>query len=354
MQRFLLNKLSLEMTISIYEGSRLLIAQYETDPQKPDSKPNIVHSVKEKNGAYYIPGSTVKGCVRSRAEYVSNFLNQGLGACHIFKTDIDHLPLDHELSCGSRFDIRKKLGKEPSSKEIFSQACPVCQIFGHNYLHSRIDFSDFREFNHSATSTHQTHIAVDRSTGGVSMKPDKHGKMRGKLFDSPYLVQGTFEGKILIENFQIWQLGLLGLLLQDLDDGLIRFGHKQSSGNGRMQIDELSGYVKILAENDGDNSLKGIMALSERTQSDYRPDYDKSTDLVMLGGTVWETRGIWREMQFSYDKAVDDISINELPVFAESRRQALDYMKAFSYPQPMTTKALEDLISLESEVKEVG
>lgn len=340
MQRFLLNKLSLEVTVSIYEDSRLLIAQYEEDSQRPGANPRIESSVRESNGKYYIPGSTVKGCFRSRAEYIANFVNTTIGACHLFSTDIDDSSLANDLSCGSRFEIRKKGGRELTSKEVFRNACPICQTFGHNYLQSRLNFTDFYELDNSAKLKTQMHIAVDRATGGG---------IDGKLFKSPYLVQGSFKGRISIENFQVWQVGLLGFLLQDLDDGLIRFGHNQSSGSGRMQIDKLSGVLQEIDQKDQDDTLKGIMALSERTRRQYRPAFDQSEDLVNLEEVEWQNSGIWRKMYFDYVKADDGFSIIELPVFLSSRSQTLDYLQAFSYTQSMTRDGLQKAMHPQQE-----
>lgn len=46
-------------------------------------------------------------------------------------------------------------------------------------------------------------------------------------FNLAYTYKAQLKGQIILENFTLWQLGLLGFLWKDLIDGLIPVGHKQ-------------------------------------------------------------------------------------------------------------------------------
>ena len=52
----------------------------------------------------------------------------------------------------------------------------------------------------------------------------------------------TFETNVHMRNFEIWQLGMLMLVVQDLQDGLIRIGSGRSRGFGNVtgKISEVS------------------------------------------------------------------------------------------------------------------
>jgi CRISPR/Cas system CSM-associated protein Csm3 (group 7 of RAMP superfamily) len=334
MHKTLLNRLVLALDISIHD-SRLLIAEYGPDSENPEGKPKIKNSVREQDGTYYIPGSTIKGNFRSRAEYIANFINSGLGSCHLFSTEIDSNRLDERLSCASRFDIRQKAEQEIASYQFFKQACPICQLFGHSFLKSRIAFSDFR-LTRGLKRSRQTHIAVDRATGGG---------VSGKLFELPYLLEGTFSGKIVLENFQIWQVGLLGFLLRDLNDGLIRFGHRQSTGSGRMKIESYTCQLRMLrSQSDAPEKVNGIMAMSDAVSETYRPPYDDLSDAIDASPFDWHQAQIWVESENDFEGDDSEGVVESSVLFKESLQETHHYLKSFRYPQAMHITGLQSFV----------
>ena len=56
----------------------------------------------------------------------------------------------------------------------------------------------------------------------------------------------TFETDIHLRNFEIWQLGMLFVVLQDMEDELIRIGSGRSRGLGKV-----TARVSDKARNDG-------------------------------------------------------------------------------------------------------
>jgi hypothetical protein len=69
-------------------------------------------------------------------------------------------------------------------------------------------------------------VAIDRVTGGAA---------DGAKYDLEVMTKGAFEAHIEVRNFEHWQLGLLGLTLRDMTQGLIRVGMGKSRGLGRIQ-----------------------------------------------------------------------------------------------------------------------
>src|SRR5207302_2675435 len=75
-------------------------------------------------------------------------------------------------------------------------------------------------------------VGIDRLTGGTS---------QGALFELEVVPGGmVFETEIHLRNFEIWQLGMLFVVVQDMADQLIRIGSGRSRGLGKIiaTIDE--------------------------------------------------------------------------------------------------------------------
>jgi hypothetical protein len=69
-------------------------------------------------------------------------------------------------------------------------------------------------------------VGIDRLTGGAS---------HGAKFELEVVSTGVvFETAIHLRNFEIWQLGMLFIVLQDLEDELIHIGSGRSRGLGKV------------------------------------------------------------------------------------------------------------------------
>jgi CRISPR/Cas system CSM-associated protein Csm3 (group 7 of RAMP superfamily) len=102
----------------------------------------------------------------------------------------------------------------------------------------------------------RTAVAIDRVLGSVAVGP----------FDFEALVSGQFETTIRLRNFELWQLGLLGLAIRDLCLGRVRIGYGKSRGFGSIsaRLDKLelrSIAANGLVNQDGELLIRGIGAL---------------------------------------------------------------------------------------------
>lgn len=168
----------------------------------------------------FIPGSSLKGVVRSAAE--ANLRGQTFGgiqgACN---------PLD-STSCGeySRFK------GQSDSADVHRKHCLACRLFGSQSIKGRASIRDLLPTPDSDTHANRTlvrfGVAINRVSGGVS---------RGKLFDQEVVPEGvTFSGDIALENYQVWQLGLLGTAFAELNDGFAQLGSSKSRGLGVVSV----------------------------------------------------------------------------------------------------------------------
>jgi hypothetical protein len=70
-------------------------------------------------------------------------------------------------------------------------------------------------------------VAISRLTNAV---------VPGALYETEVLVQGRFHSSLVLENFEVWQLGLVALTLQALNDGLVKVGFGKNRGFGEVNV----------------------------------------------------------------------------------------------------------------------
>jgi len=130
----------------------------------------------------------------------------------------------------SKYKKRYKQDTLPSAT-IYSLSCPICRMFGSHEFIGRCSTSDaYLTESFKAPGAHALEIrngvAIDRFTGGAAP---------GAIYDLEVLTRGEFSTSIEIRNFERWQLGLLGLILRDMEQGLVRIGFGKSRGLGRFE-----------------------------------------------------------------------------------------------------------------------
>lgn len=232
---------SLGLEISITPKSPLLVKAggISANPSLPDMQ-FVRTFITGKGETVYIPGSSLKGVVRSYVEKIlrtkkGDSLN---GSCNLFEKG---------KSCPDKIDkiekeLNKKEKREIQSCEIYKESCRACKIFGNTKLKSRASFLDAYPEGDVKTETRYG-VAISRLTHAVAAGP----------FDMEVLVAGKFGTKLHLENFEIWQLGLFALAIQGLNDGLVRVGFGKNRGFGEVEAKvekiELS-FSKTLQKNE--------------------------------------------------------------------------------------------------------
>jgi len=167
----------------------------------------------------YLPGSSLKGVLRAHAERIARTLN--------LKDVCDPLG---DQSCGKKIEQwRKKDNRpQPDGADIYKAACPICRIFGHTAEAGHLSASDAypEEAITTADLSKRDGVAIDRVSGAVAHGP----------FTIEVVTRGRFKGQLYLHNFQLWQVGLLAIVLRDLGQGRVPLGYGKSRGLGRVKL----------------------------------------------------------------------------------------------------------------------
>ena len=199
----------------------------------------------------FLPGSSLKGVLRTHAERIARTFDE-TKACDPFSKD------GPTMFCGRRFETRKKrFNESPSNAQVYAGSCPICRLFGSTWYGGRLATADAYAEGRPPGTEQRDGVGIDRFTGGAA---------RGAKFELEVVTSGTFLTTLHIRNFELWQLGLVGFLLQDLKDGLIRVGMGKSRGLGKVLGEVRSVRVDFLgpqapAPENGRLTLKGVGTL---------------------------------------------------------------------------------------------
>lgn len=185
----------------------------ELDPSLPDSQ--FIRSFHDGEDEVVMPGSSIKGVFRSRAEKLL------VGSCDIFG----------QQSCTKKI---RRLENDLPIQEKYRNSCPACRMFGNTYLKSRVEFKDAYPDGSVKLSTRHN-VGIDRVTGASK---------RSSLFETEILEEGTFKAEILIKNFFLWQIKILIQIFDDINEGYVTFGGITSRGFGRMHVENVEIVVR--------------------------------------------------------------------------------------------------------------
>ena len=240
--------------------------------------------VTRRNGADepYLPGSGLKGVLRSRAEqWARTFLPPTERVCDIFD---EQNPDEALRSCTKTVE-----GKPPA--ERYAAACRICQVFGCGGLAGRLSISDAYLCT-SATYGVRSGVGIDRRRGAAH---------ENALFFYQVLDGGTFEATLTLENFELWQAGLLAHLLHGLLAGEIPVGFGTRRGLGRLQgqVQEatLTYFGMDAHQAPGGCELRGLAALAGPALCATYALRPESAPAVVLPGATRTTRGLRQEWQ---------------------------------------------------------
>src|SRR5437764_2732508 len=202
------------------------------------SGPDMTHVLTWRNGKQEVvlPGSSLKGVFRSHLEKIVCSLKPRV-VCYPFEgnedrqADVQQRQQYYRDSCGGMFnqyakrseDNRRRL--EERTDLVYAASCPTCRLFGSTGFIGRLAISD-AYLASSEIKEQRDGVGIDRLTGGAS---------HGAKFELEVVSTGVvFETNIHLRNFEIWQLGMLFVVIQDMEDELIRVGSGRSRGLGKI------------------------------------------------------------------------------------------------------------------------
>ena len=214
-------------TLRITTKGPLLIKSGYASVSGPDMTP--VLTARNGQQEIFLPGSSLKGVFRSHIEKIVCSLKPRV-VCYPFagseqhEADLSQRQRYYRNSCGATFTERAKEFEERTDL-VYAESCPTCRLFGSTGFIGRVAISDAYLVSNSIKEQRDG-VGIDRLTGGAS-----HG---AKFELEVVSADVSFETDIHLRNFEIWQLGMLFVVIQDMEDGLIRIGSGRSRGLGMV------------------------------------------------------------------------------------------------------------------------
>lgn len=248
---------ALRLLLEIRPHGPLLIKAggFSANPSLPDMQ--FVRTYQAEAGeTVYIPGASLKGVVRGFVEKALRTLddrNTWRWACSTFEGK-----KNDDRNCPQRLREMGQKNKELESWEIYRSSCGACRLFGHTRLRGRISFTDLLPSSPVKTETRHG-VAISRLTHAVAQGP----------FEMEVAVSGTFSGQIVLENYELWQLGLLATALEAMNQGLLKVGFGKNRGFGQVQIVVKQVSIEELVPLKHDTTLRGLADFVDEEQRDH-------------------------------------------------------------------------------------
>ncbi|MDB9310654.1 CRISPR-associated RAMP protein Csx7 [Aphanizomenon sp. CS-733/32] len=185
--------------------------------------------IKDALGQPLIPGSSLKGALRSRLE---SFLR---GIDSSFAED----PANFTSSARNKYvkDLKEqhKDNDLELTQKLVEMTDLISQLFGSPWIASKFQVRDL-------TVVPDTWFGQYQERDGVSIDRDTETAADGKLYDFQVVPAGTqFEFRAVVENAEDWELGLLMIGLHQFETEQIPLGSGRSRGLGvvKLNIDKM-------------------------------------------------------------------------------------------------------------------
>ena len=214
MHKRFVNHCTIALTI-IPDGPILIKSGKEgADPTKPDME--FVETYHAGGKSIYLPGSSLKGAIRAHAERIVRTLGR------------DSNPNDPKvLWANDPLNDKHDYLQKKSSSDIYKLSSFTDRIFGNTSIASRLRIEDAHPIDKKQLKIQERNgVAIDRVFGSVAVGP----------FNYQVCTAGEFRTKIHLKNFSLAQLGLIGLVLRDLNDGWFGIGFAKSRGLGTVTV----------------------------------------------------------------------------------------------------------------------
>jgi CRISPR/Cas system CSM-associated protein Csm3 (group 7 of RAMP superfamily) len=211
MHKRLVNHCTIILTISPNGPILIKSGKEGANPAKPDME--FVETYHRGGKSIYLPGSSLKGAIRAHAERIVRTVGSDRKNGSLWAND----PLN------DRYDYLKQNNKPLPAPEIYKESSFTDKLFGNTSLASRFRVEDAYPVG-TVQLEERNGVAIDRVFGSVAVGP----------FNYQVCTGGDFQTKIHLKNFTLAQLGLIGLVLRDLNEGWFGLGFAKSRGMGNV------------------------------------------------------------------------------------------------------------------------
>lgn len=211
-----LNQIRVELSITP-RGPLLVRSGREgggADPTRPNLE--CVRTAWGGTRSVYLPGSTLKGVMRAHAE---------------------RLLLSEGVPITPTFGGRGAFNQKSSGPDVYAGTSPLGRTFGNLHVKGHLAVSDLLPGAHEPENSPERAEQVARANAVEQRNSVAIDRLLGSaastaLFDQEVVVQGRFDGRVLLRNAQLYQLALLLLVLRDLNEGYVQIGSGTTRGNG--------------------------------------------------------------------------------------------------------------------------
>jgi CRISPR-associated RAMP protein (TIGR02581 family) len=215
MHKRLVNHCTIEL--SILPDGPILIKSGDEGDEFIKPKMSFVETYHAGGKTVYLPGSSLKGAIRSHAERIV----RTIGGEQRNSQQPVWTPKDPLSEAAYKY-----LDEYEDTAAIYKDSCTISQLFGNTAIASRLRIEDAYPSG-EVKLEERNGVAIDRVFGSV---------IPGGLFNYQVCTKGEFKTKIHLKNFTLAQLGLLGLVLRDLNDGWFGLGFAKSRGLGTVSV----------------------------------------------------------------------------------------------------------------------
>ena len=216
---------TLEMQTALSVGARLSLEPTGTD----------LPVVKRPDGLPFIPGSSIKGTVRSQAERILRTVNRrpDVWACDPFADPCVSGSRKAELWQQAEQQNRQQADMI-FAESVWKESCTACRLFGSPWFAGRLAFKDAYLVNADDL------LVVTQIRDGVGIDRDLGAARSNIKYDFETVVPGArFGVEILGENLEDWEVGCLLAVLRPWEEGALSLGGKVTRGPGWGALREI-------------------------------------------------------------------------------------------------------------------
>lgn len=189
--------------------------------------------VKNSKGKPYIPGSSIKGVLRSRLEMIlSNSavnMSWSVSAC-----DILNDPCISDEFIRNNKEMQRNNPLE-YAKLIWEKSCDVCRLFGNKSMAAHVQIKDLELISGGQVEL-RNGVGINRETGTAA---------HGVVYEYDVVAAGSeFCFEVIAENLDEKSKKLLNILIKMLEQGEISIGAKTTRGLGKVRLKNLQETIQ--------------------------------------------------------------------------------------------------------------
>lgn len=278
------------LRIEIEPRGPLLIksGSQSADPGRPEMEFVRTHH-RDIGETVFLPGTSLKGALRCHAD--RSLRGHGVDVCSTFADTT-------RTRCHQRQNPvqDQKKGSRPL---VLGRLCPNCRTFGSLSLAGRLNISDAYPwipnacYEDATRTSAETNLTEKRIQVGICRKT---GQVKdGTLFDLEVVTRGKFYAELQLTNFQLWQLGLVGALLQEMNRGYLALGFGTARGLGQVNVHPSSLVLEWTGENKA--LFGGVAFLGGESVLPYGLYGSPAEDVLALETLADRVETTWRGQQ---------------------------------------------------------